>query len=43
MLAGIAGLIGSKDLKFYFIDSFGKGCFPCELAWVSSITQLKSF
>jgi len=43
MLAGITGLIGSKDLKFYFIDSFGKDCFSYELARTSSISQLKSF
>jgi len=43
MLAGVTSLIDGDNLKLCLIDSFRKGCFSCELAWVSSISQLKSF
>ena len=43
MLADVTSLIDGDDLKLCLIDSFRKGCFSYELAWVSSINHLKSF
>ncbi len=43
MLPHVAGRIGGKDLKFYFIDSLGKGCFSFKPARTSGISQDKFF
>ena len=43
VLSKITDLISGENLKFYFIDSFGDGCFPFKLAWTSGILQNEFF
>jgi hypothetical protein len=39
--AEVAGLVGSKDLKFHLVNAFRKGCLSFKEARLASITQIK--
>lgn len=41
MVAKIAGLIGSKDLKFHLIKACWKGCLSFKEAWLTCIIQIE--
>jgi hypothetical protein len=41
MVAKVAGLIGSKDLKFHLIKACWKGCLSFKEAWLTCIIQIE--